>query len=264
MRCSLLSALCVAAVTVTAACGGGKAEVDEDFSDLVGLDEKSDAFSYRMKLLGSLDYGQTSDEVQYKNPPRFRAFKFGGHAGDQVDVWVRSTNNGDAVAWLLDDSYKVITHNDDAPEGGLDAHMTATLPANSDPSIITYYIVFRDYDLHNKKFTVELQGKPTTDFFSCQTDADCIAVPAHVCCPNCRNAAVNKDMAEAYASQPLTCSGICPLLACFLDTRVPVCNSSTQQCELVAPDCRTTGCAAGQSCQICWANWSCVPDGAVC
>jgi hypothetical protein len=29
-------------------------------------------------------------------------------------------------------------------------------------------------------------------------------------------------------------------------------------------DCRTTGCATGSTCQICWANYACVPKGAVC
>jgi hypothetical protein len=31
-----------------------------------------------------------------------------------------------------------------------------------------------------------------------------------------------------------------------------------------AKDCRATGCAAGSNCQICWANWACVPEGAAC
>ncbi len=29
-------------------------------------------------------------------------------------------------------------------------------------------------------------------------------------------------------------------------------------------DCRSTGCAAGQSCQLCWTDYACIPDGAVC
>ncbi len=31
-----------------------------------------------------------------------------------------------------------------------------------------------------------------------------------------------------------------------------------------APDCRTTGCAAGEYCSFCWGSWQCLPDGAVC
>src|SRR3990172_12269396 len=58
-----------------------------------------------MKIVGSLDYGQTSDPVRYNRHPRFRAFKFAGDAGDQVDVWVRSAD-GDPIAWVLDEDRK--------------------------------------------------------------------------------------------------------------------------------------------------------------
>jgi hypothetical protein len=45
------------------------------------------------------------------------------------------------------------------------------------------------------------------------------------------------------------------------------------QCELTAEslqqiqgglDCRQTGCAPGQWCQLCWASYQCIPEGAVC
>jgi hypothetical protein len=345
MRRLVLSLMCIAPMVV-AGCGGPseKQPVNEDFSDLAGLDDKSDAFSYRMKLIGSLDYGQTSSVVSYTSSPRFRAFKFAGQKGDKVDIKVHSTNSGDAVTWLVDNGYNVLASNDDA-DGSLDSHITATLPGNTNPDIVTYMIIFRDYDLAKKKFTVTLAGTPANDFFSCSKDADCVAVPAHVCCPNCRREAVNVDQTDAYANQPLECSTptICPKIACFLDTRVAECNAG--KCELVAiedvacgghtinphacpegyectgdglaydapgqcteapkpifcggiagiacpdgyecadnpddscdpamggadcggiclaKDCRATGCGAGSNCQICWASWACVPDGAVC
>ncbi len=31
-----------------------------------------------------------------------------------------------------------------------------------------------------------------------------------------------------------------------------------------ATDCRQNGCASGTNCQLCWASWQCVPNGAVC
>src|SRR6185295_4746522 len=98
--------------------------------------------------------------------PRFRAFKFAGQKGDKVDIRVHSTNNGDAVAWLVDNAFNVIDSNDDA-DGSLDSHITATLPGNTNPDIVTYMIIFRDYDLAKKKFTVTLDGTHVTDFFSC-------------------------------------------------------------------------------------------------
>ena len=41
------------------------------------MDEKSDSFSYRMKTLGTLTYGDTSASKAYTKTPRYRAFKFG-------------------------------------------------------------------------------------------------------------------------------------------------------------------------------------------
>ena len=78
-----------------AGCAGVKTEPSEDFSDLEGLDQKSDAFSYRMKIVGSLDYGQVSSSTKHSGTPRFLAYKLSGKAGDAVSVWVRSPD-GDA------------------------------------------------------------------------------------------------------------------------------------------------------------------------
>jgi hypothetical protein len=143
-------------VFVMAGCAG-KPEVNEDFTDLEEVDQKSDAFSWRMKIVGSLDYGQQSAAVKYTSSPRFRAFKFAGQKGDKVDVWVRSPD-GDAVAWVLDDSFRTLGANDDANPSTLDARIQVTLPGNRRPEIVTYYVVFRDYDLLPATYTVELKG----------------------------------------------------------------------------------------------------------
>ncbi len=302
MRSSLLS-LCVALPFFAGCVAGEKAPISEDFSDLANLDEKSDAFSYRMKSLGGLDYGQTSATVRYTSSPRFRSYKFAGGKGDKIDVRVRSTDGGDAVAWLLDNAFNVVADNDDAAEGGLDSHIQATLPGNTNPSIKSYYIVYRDYDLQAHRFNVTLNAEvaPAADFFACNTDTDCVAVPRHMCCPDCSLEAVNKDQKDAYASVPLVCPAVLCPLACRLDQRVAQCNRGTNQCEMVEigaiscggfianphhcptgydcqlnsghpdtggqcvlSDCRATGCAAGHGCQFCWGSFACVPDGAVC
>lgn len=159
-------------VVAAAACTQAKAPVGDDFSALAGLDAKSDAFSYRMKIAGSLGYGQTQ-AVTYSKSPRYRAVKFAGNAGDQVDVWVRSAD-GDAVAWVLDNGFHVLASNDDADDSTLDARLTLTLPANASA---THYVVFRDYTLAPSHFTVALAGAAAT---TCHLDADCAAttVPA--------------------------------------------------------------------------------------
>ena len=140
-----------------------KTAVTDDF---VGLDAKADSFSYRMKIVGSLDYGQTSASTRYTKTPRYRAFKFGGSAGDAVDVWVRSTDGGDAVAWVLDNDFRVLASNDDADDTTLDAHVSVTLPANAS---ITHYVVFRDYWTDTSHFTVALAPVGA----ACEVDADC-------------------------------------------------------------------------------------------
>jgi hypothetical protein len=138
-----------------AACG--KAPVDDSFDDLVGLDQKSDSFSYRMKVVGSLAYG-SSQTVKYTSTPRYRAFTFTANADDSVSAWVTSTQ-GDAVAWLLDSAFNVITSNDDADSTTSNSHLVAHLGQAG-----TYYIVFRDYYLASHYFTVSLDSGCTAKY----------------------------------------------------------------------------------------------------
>jgi hypothetical protein len=216
------------------ACADQKTAADDDFSSFAGMDEKSDSFSYRMKIVGSLDFGATSDVVHYTKTPRYRAFKFSGHEHDDVDVWVKSSNGGDAVAWVLDNSFKVLGSNDDANAHTSDAHITLKLPANASD---THYIVFRDYDGHNADFTVELGGGQAYDT-SCASDSDCVAVSAGGCCPNGWHDAVNVGSVDAHAEATactITPHPICPL-AVIWDNRVAQCNQGTHQCEMVKPE----------------------------
>ncbi len=151
-------------VVVLAACAQQpKTAVTDDF---VGFDAKSDSFSNRMKIVGSLDYGQTSSSTKYTKTPRYRAFKFAGNEGDQVDVWVRSDDGGDAVAWVLDNDFRVVASNDDADDTTVDAHVSVALPANASA---THYVVFRDYWTSSAHFTVELAPVGP----ACAIDADC-------------------------------------------------------------------------------------------
>jgi hypothetical protein len=180
----------LASVLVLAACAQQKTPVDDDFSSLVGQDEKSDAFSYRMKIVGSLDYGQTSASVRYTKTPRYRAVKFGGNAGDQIDVWVRSTDGGDSVAWVLDNTFHTLASNDDADGNTFDSHVSLTLPAS--PSI-THYIVFRDYDLATSHYSIALTG---TAAATCSVDADCSAT------------AVGADQSAECSNATKTCEAV--------------------------------------------------------
>src|SRR5258706_315872 len=130
---------CLVALLVAAplaACAPPKQALVEDFSNLAELDQKSDAFSTHMRLLGSLDPGQ-SREVYYTSSPKFRGYVIEGSG--PADLWVRSrSGKGDAVAWLLDSRFAILKVNDDADASTYDAHLTATLTAGK-----TYYLVVR-------------------------------------------------------------------------------------------------------------------------
>jgi hypothetical protein len=133
----------------------GKAPVDEDFSDLAGIDAKSDYFSSRLKLIGPIKDGD-SPSVTYTSKPRFRGFQISGSAADVIDVWVRSTDGGDAVTWLVDQNFKVFAKNDDADDTTYDSHIQATLPSQSSK---VFYLIFRDYSVRKHVFTITFSEK---------------------------------------------------------------------------------------------------------
>lgn len=238
------------------ACAPGKAPVDDDFSDIAALDTKSDAFSYRMKIVASLDYGKTSDAVHYTKTPRYRAVKFAGKTGDAIDVWVRSADSGDSVAWVLDNSFRVLGVNDDADDTTFDSHLHLTLPASTSA---THYIVFRDYAMVAASFTVELAGPPAAPAYdiSCHHDEDCVAVSLGGCCPDGTRFAVNTSSTDAYAAAT-ACTNppqLCPQHL-VLDARVAECNAPAGTCEMVeianiacgAHSTNSHGCPDGFTC----------------
>ena len=238
----------VGLVMVGCAASPAKAPLDDRFD---GLDEKADSFSYRMKIVGSLDYGQAMDAA-YTKTPRYRAVKFAGKVGDKVDVWVRS-DDGDAVAWVLDNGFHVLGSNDDADDSTLDSHIALTLPASAND---THYVVFRDYGMWSASFSVELAGPPAYDL-SCKHDEDCAAVPLGGCCPDGTQFAVNASFVDEYAAATACTSPpqLCPQHH-VLDTRVAECNAPVGSCELVeikdilcgAHTSNSHGCPDGYQC----------------
>lgn len=125
---------------VAAAGCGAKPPVDDSFAD-VG-DAKSDAFSKKMTIVATLPSSGQAAPFVYTPKPRYRAVQLAGKQGQALDAWVRSTDGGDAVAWLLDGKFRTLASNDDADDTTTDSHLTATLPHAG-----TYYIVLRDYSL---------------------------------------------------------------------------------------------------------------------
>jgi hypothetical protein len=103
--------------------------------------------------LGPIANGETKTSL-YSDPPKYRAFGFQAKGGNQISIDVTSID-GDAMAWLTDDTYATeYAFNDDAYPGTLDSHIDYTV-ADGDPKQ-DYRIVFRDYDRNDATFNVTL------------------------------------------------------------------------------------------------------------
>jgi len=264
------------AVLLSFGCSNQKPELVEDFSDLAGVDAKSDQFSKKMSIVGSLDYGQTSSAVKYHNPPKYRAFKFGGSKGDQVVIDVTS-KNGDSVAWLTDNAFKVIAKNDDFGDS-FNSHIEATLPGNKNPDIITYYIIFTEYLQHDATFKVGLAQKACVDRVfciqgshwdssqcKCVTDQQTCGGIAGIRCPAGQKCVDNPNDGCDPNNGGADCGGIC--VQCI--DNVACINGyhwSSTDCACV-PDsnpCDTVRCAAGTTCTNCFGGPMCLGPDQVC
>jgi hypothetical protein len=233
-------------------CGTGmKEDATDDFSEFANLDEKSDKFTGALGVIGTIDYGQTKTSTAAAG--KYVAWKFAGKKGDKVTVEM-SSSNGDPVTWLLDNSFNIVGYNDDFG-GSTNSKITATLPGNTNPSIVTYIIVARDYYRRGAKFTVKLTG-PSSNFYACTQDSDCVKVQAG-CCPHQGKVAVTKGQENAYKNalmcpNPTACIAIAPPP----DNSHPVCNANNK-CELVVTEGAECGgfsprahqCPAGFQCR---------------
>jgi hypothetical protein len=199
--------------------------------------------------IAAIAYGTTTKPVKTRGD--YGWLQFTGNIGDNVAITVHS-NDGDAVAFLLDSQDDVLAVNDDAELGTTDAHITAPIAADG-----TYYIAFREYSYARASFVVTLKG---TGIFSCSVDTDCIAVPKAGCCHNGVLAAINTSEAEAY-DVCFACTDpapICPLFQ-IKDTHVAQCNRAAHSCEMVDPTTIVCGGFANQ--HACPEGFTCQADG---
>lgn len=140
-----MAAAIVAAVVVLAGCAPSSKD-ESVASDTSDLSVKGPAY------LGSISDGETRT-AHYSDPPLYRAYGFYAKGGDTITVDVAS-EEGDAMGWITDSSYKSLASNDDASSDTLDSHVTYKVPAGTASK--AYRIVFRDYDRLDATFDVTL------------------------------------------------------------------------------------------------------------
>jgi hypothetical protein len=177
-RVGAVSAL-AAAVGLASACAaanGGDTESTDSSADTIGLcaichSPAGCIRADRIEVVGETQYGGTTDQIAYSNPPRYRALKFSGVPGDSVDIIVHS--DGDAYAWLLDSEFGILAFNDNDPAGGTtDSRITMVLPSTGS---LKYFIGFRTKLSTPATFSVTLNGPPNLTYASTriqQTDID--------------------------------------------------------------------------------------------
>jgi hypothetical protein len=152
-------------------CGGGKTDPGDTFTGIA--DEKSDAFSSRMKIVTTLPDASGSVTIDYSKSPRYRAVKFHALAGDFLKLTVAataktkpaagSTSGADPVAWLLDARFRTVAANDDVSDKSSDSQILVQVRRSG-----TYYLVMRDYNLATTVFVATLAvarvtGDPVAD-----------------------------------------------------------------------------------------------------
>lgn len=185
-----------------------------------------------VKVLGSIDYGQTSPPARLTARPPYSAYSFNGRGGDHIEITVKG--EGSLHAILTNADYQQIA-------GGPD-HFSYAFPAESAPG--TYYILVSEQRHRAVSFTVDLERPSTTapaaaavpEYLACSTDTDCVAVDRAGCCHNGYKDAVNTKQIEQYRAAN-ACNEEhrpCPMFR-ILDKRVARCDTALKRCEMVNP-----------------------------
>jgi hypothetical protein len=213
----------LALLLAIAACDGTTADPNAASDDQAQVISSS-----AVKVVSAMQYGDTSTTVQYTDSPKYRAVSFQALAGDRIDAWVRS-DDGDAVAWLLDSQFHVLARNDNASYGESNSHIAHKVTTSG-----MYYVSFREHDGAASTFKVFLNVPGVGNFYSCKSDADCVAVRRDECCGTGWLVAVNKDQKQGYADS-YTCPQAKPICPLYIidDTDQAECNVGTHACEMV-------------------------------
>jgi hypothetical protein len=100
-----------------------------------------------MKVLGTIDAGQTSKPAEFSSTPKYRAFVFEGNGHDRVEITVTGTNRKAYVA-LADSGLTPIA-------SGL-GRLAATLPYHG-PDTEAFYILVKNLGSQPARLSVHLK-----------------------------------------------------------------------------------------------------------
>ena len=100
-------------------------------------------------IMGDIDYGKKSGELECSGKPRYCALVFNGNSGDIVEVTVSGGGRKPFVAFA-DGSLKELARGSGVAR--------LRLPEVAD-GLATYYIVFGDPERKAGRFSVELKKK---------------------------------------------------------------------------------------------------------
>jgi hypothetical protein len=103
-----------------------------------------------LKVLGTLDNGQTSKPAEYSSTPKYRAFVFEGNGHDRVEVTVTGTSSKVYVA-LADSTLTPIA-------SGL-GRVAVALPYHG-PDTEAFYILVKNLGNQPARLTVHLKKTP--------------------------------------------------------------------------------------------------------
>lgn len=150
---ALLSLVFVATIS---GIGCSAAPVEED-----GVSSESESELRTLdasEIVGTIDYGTSAMEVQ--NPGDsggrkvYRAVKFQGTAGDEIEASAIGGNAADPVLYLLGSRFGTVAYNDDGRAGDKQPFIAAKLSKSG-----TYYLAFRTKEGWSTKFYVSLRKK---------------------------------------------------------------------------------------------------------
>lgn len=100
-----------------------------------------------VKVLGDLNYGQSSGEVLCSVSPPYNAFVFNGKGGDRIEVTVKRSD-GTALIAIADSGL--------IPLADGSGNLVLALPDRG-PNVEAFYIVFRAPESKPARFTVQLK-----------------------------------------------------------------------------------------------------------